>query len=360
MEKSNSPTTGDGPSLIPVVSSRPIQTPMLKVNLTIQADSPAVNSKPSNLSSNKPTTSSGTTQPSISLNKTKYFAPTLQPTGGINEIDAIGTGIENSGEKGSSYSQQSRGSGPLIIMTILGCAVAAFIILSVFTLSRRRRRDSLPFRTHDDESDHNSNSMSLMDSSSTMRKDFTPPEIGAHDDSSALFTDSPLAKSVSTQDSWEQGNCQREKFSFIEPPFFEPNVQDAIRQAPVQPRTSNSLYIDPEELRVPASSPYTRAMSSSPLKRPRPFSPKRLSLDTAVLYAPKGPLGLIMDSSPEGPVVHAVKEFSPMAGVLKPGDCIIAVDDEDTSSMDPASLAKLMMKKSKQEQRRLTVSQCRR
>lgn len=105
---------------------------------------------------------------------------------------------------------------------------------------------------------------------------------------------------------------------------------------------------------------YQRAQSTSPPKRPRAYSPNRLSLDPTVLYAPKGPLGLIMDSSPNGPVVHAVKQFSPMAGILKPGDCIIAVDDEDTSHMDPASLAKLMMKKSKQEQRRLTISQHRR
>lgn len=70
--------------------------------------------------------------------------------------------------------------------------------------------------------------------------------------------------------------------------------------------------------------------------------------------APMGPLGLIIDSSPNGPFIHLLKPNSPMTGLLKPGDYIIAVDDVDTHQMNAAALTQLMAKLAANPVRKIT------
>jgi S1-C subfamily serine protease len=70
--------------------------------------------------------------------------------------------------------------------------------------------------------------------------------------------------------------------------------------------------------------------------------------------APMGPLGLIVDSSPNGPFVHSLKPNSPLTGLLKPGDYIIAVDDVDTHQMNAATLTQLMAKLATNPVRKIT------
>jgi len=70
--------------------------------------------------------------------------------------------------------------------------------------------------------------------------------------------------------------------------------------------------------------------------------------------APPGKLGIIIDTSSQGPIVHTVKPGSVLEGLLFEGDLIVAVDDEDTSEWSAHSLTRLMAKKSKFE-RKITV-----
>ena len=70
--------------------------------------------------------------------------------------------------------------------------------------------------------------------------------------------------------------------------------------------------------------------------------------------APPGKLGIIIDTSSQGPIVHSVKPGSVLEGLLFEGDLIVAVDDEDTSEWSAHSLTRLMAKKSKFE-RKITV-----
>ncbi|KAL7458419.1 hypothetical protein ACHAWC_009996, partial [Mediolabrus comicus] len=64
------------------------------------------------------------------------------------------------------------------------------------------------------------------------------------------------------------------------------------------------------------------------------------------VYAPAGKLGIIVDSSTEGPVVHSLKDGSPLVGNVFIGDLIVAVDDEDTSDWSAHFLTKLVARKS--------------
>lgn len=62
-------------------------------------------------------------------------------------------------------------------------------------------------------------------------------------------------------------------------------------------------------------------------------------------YGPPGKLGVLIDTSKSGPVVHEVKDSSPLRGVLYPGDLIIAIDDVDVRSMTAAIVTSMMAKR---------------
>ena len=69
------------------------------------------------------------------------------------------------------------------------------------------------------------------------------------------------------------------------------------------------------------------------------------TLFTGECFAPPGKLGIAIDTLNNQPVVHRVRDESPLSGVLRRLDVIIAVDDEDTSSMSAADVTTLMAKK---------------
>jgi C-terminal processing protease CtpA/Prc len=72
------------------------------------------------------------------------------------------------------------------------------------------------------------------------------------------------------------------------------------------------------------------------------------------VVAPAGRLGIVIDTTLEGPVVHTVKPDSPLKGLLFVGDIIVAIDDVDTKAMSATSITSLMVKTAAQE-RTLTV-----
>ena len=73
------------------------------------------------------------------------------------------------------------------------------------------------------------------------------------------------------------------------------------------------------------------------------------------VFAPSGPIGIVVDTTKNGPAVHSLKSTSPMLGLINPGDLIVALDDEDTRGMTAATLTRLMAKKSRQKERKITL-----
>lgn len=65
----------------------------------------------------------------------------------------------------------------------------------------------------------------------------------------------------------------------------------------------------------------------------------------AVCFAPPGKLGVAIDTINRNPVVHRVSDGSPLTGILRRLDVIIAVDDVDTTSMSAAEVTSLMTKR---------------
>eukprot|EP00985_Skeletonema_marinoi_P008290 scaffold3716_cov129-Skeletonema_marinoi.AAC.1 len=64
------------------------------------------------------------------------------------------------------------------------------------------------------------------------------------------------------------------------------------------------------------------------------------------VFAPAGKLGLIVDTSDDGPIVHSINGDSPLVGQVFAGDYIVAVDGEDTSDWSAQNVTKLVARKS--------------
>lgn len=74
------------------------------------------------------------------------------------------------------------------------------------------------------------------------------------------------------------------------------------------------------------------------------------------IFAPAGKLGVVIDTpNDDAPVVHAVKDSSPISDQVRVGDKLVAVDDEDVRAMTAIKVSKLISKKSTQESRKLTI-----
>jgi len=73
-------------------------------------------------------------------------------------------------------------------------------------------------------------------------------------------------------------------------------------------------------------------------------------------FAPPGKLGVVIDTTPEGPVVHKVNPGSPLEGIVWPGDIIVAIDDEDTRLLSATEITALMVKNMNQRRKLSVVS----
>ena len=73
------------------------------------------------------------------------------------------------------------------------------------------------------------------------------------------------------------------------------------------------------------------------------------------VFAPPGPIGIVVDTTKNGPAVHSLKRTSPMLGLINPGDLIVGLDDEDVRGMTAATLTRLMARKSNQKDRKITL-----
>jgi C-terminal processing protease CtpA/Prc len=104
------------------------------------------------------------------------------------------------------------------------------------------------------------------------------------------------------------------------------------------------------------------SVASAPGKDDGAQSKEKSSYDifsqTAGLYdvfAPAGPIGIVVDTTKDGPAVHSLKPTSPMLGLMNPGDLIVGLDDVDTRGMTAATLTRLMAKKANQKERKITL-----
>jgi C-terminal processing protease CtpA/Prc len=74
------------------------------------------------------------------------------------------------------------------------------------------------------------------------------------------------------------------------------------------------------------------------------------------VYAPAGKLGVVIDTPNDGaPMIHAIKETSPIVDKVRVGDKLVAVDDKDVRAMMGMKVLKLICRKGNNPSRNLTL-----
>jgi len=75
------------------------------------------------------------------------------------------------------------------------------------------------------------------------------------------------------------------------------------------------------------------------------------------VIAPEGKLGVVVATSPQGGPVYVadLREDSPLLGKVHLGDKIIAIDDDDVQQLSSTEVSKLIARKSRNPQRKLTI-----
>jgi C-terminal processing protease CtpA/Prc len=67
------------------------------------------------------------------------------------------------------------------------------------------------------------------------------------------------------------------------------------------------------------------------------------NLVTRTVMVPPGKLGIVIDTTLDGTVVHTVNPQSPLEGSIFSGDIIVAVDEVDTRAMLAPDITALMV-----------------
>lgn len=114
---------------------------------------------------------------------------------------------------------------------------------------------------------------------------------------------------------------------------------------PFAPKRGGNGNVTPSRVR-------TNYSFSSPVSATRTRSLRKDKLFD--VYAPPGPLGIIIDTTPEGPMIHSLKPTSQLLGLVGPGDLIVGLDGVDTRNMTAATFTRLMAKRS-QGERKITL-----
>ena len=86
-------------------------------------------------------------------------------------------------------------------------------------------------------------------------------------------------------------------------------------------------------------------------------SSANFNMEVLHLFAPPGKLGIALDTPDNAgaPIVHYVKEVSPIHGKIRAGDYLVAIDDEDVQDLTAVKISKILNRKSHQITRKLTV-----
>ena len=270
-----------------------------------------------------------------------------------NQIQGEGNGFSND--------KTANGSTNLVVYISIACGVGGMVLATALFLVRRKR-----------------NALRIQE----IRSQFTPSE----DDSefSEVDLSSPCEDVKVTQWDWRTNtvtaeNIQKDLESGN--PYIIPNVYSTKSQAelsslqysmqsfdisssendtPTGSSTSSvSLGINVSPEAILEAKKQNQSFSFVPqetgVSQSFPDKSGRLVYKSYVVEAPQGPLGIIIDTTPEGPMVHAIKPTSQLLGSIAPGDIIVGLDSVDTRQMTAPTLTRLMASKSQQVERKITL-----
>mmetsp|Transcript_18955 Transcript_18955/g.26943 ORF Transcript_18955/g.26943 Transcript_18955/m.26943 type:complete len:372 (+) Transcript_18955:10-1125(+) len=281
--------------------------------------------------------------------------------------------IEGStGGKVASTASRSPGASTAVLILSVIVAVAAVLVLYLRSTRRKKRIDRCIDNSYQDQQHLTLQASTREIQGYTERINATTSDTNGHanfeDDSHA--PSSPTDRSASSR-TWDRDVNHHFAQHFSPRSLVDPSSSRSMstmdEESLASSPTNLGLHLPPEAAKNTPDEVLSRRkanwlnqqnstfqVSMSPFDHPSvamerspPSKPQRQRQRGLVNFcnAPMGPLGLIIDSSANGPLVHSLKPNSPMVGLLKPGDCILAIDDVDTRHMNAAALTQLMAKR---------------
>ncbi|KAL7464066.1 hypothetical protein ACHAXS_004406 [Conticribra weissflogii] len=243
---------------------------------------------------------------------------------GLTDVSPV-TIAEDSGDSGNEITdpgEESSGGGGVPLAAIIGgaCGGAALLVLvGGFVYARRRRKKS--------------ESLSVEEATSTKSQTAGSELVTSGNSSVPTYGDQSVA-TVDYDYSKAYGGAGNYSLSDAGGTLGSRTRQTASDPA-LLPGADNTIYSDDPT--------FDQAYEGV----------KEELLD---IYAPPGKLGVVIDTPDDGaPVVHAVKDTSPIADKVQVGDKLVAVDDEDVRAMTAIKVSKLISRKSANASRKLTV-----
>jgi hypothetical protein len=198
------------------------------------------------------------------------------------------------------------------------------------------------------------------------RQSFNQVPAGVSSDvESQQALNSPTATQSDGQSSYYGGSIMQasthmdsNSYSYSLEPGIEPSVVSGKsngsaqgRPVPMEiPQLDNGIELAPSDLQLTESE-----LAMLPSNLGKSGESEVDELVTRVVVAPPGKLGIIIDTTVEGPVVHKINPGSALEGQLSPGEIIVAIDDVGTRAMSASAITALMVKTAN-KQRNLTVA----
>eukprot|EP00978_Attheya_sp_CCMP212_P031068 scaffold116117_cov52-Attheya_sp.AAC.5 len=300
--------------------------------------------------------------------------------------------------------ESTNGSGPdmILIGAVLAGSVAFVALFAAFYMRHRRKKgkNAMAFTRDNAVNAGNTRSLAAQDRNRRQVSNNESVEVDSSIGESQLYTQSmdeseySASKSIGKQssisyafslehglsttpssrmlgiqsDSDGAGPSPTPSYDFLDTPnsaievgLSPPSRHQGGRKSFDMSDVENKSDLTNPDTRSETASAVSAGSGASGLKSLFSFgakSPSSTNLDIGKIkrdcYAPPGKLGVVIDTTRSGPVVHAVKAGSSLEGLLFPGDKIIAVDGVDTSEMTASAVTKIMARKMKQE-RKITV-----
>ena len=251
----------------------------------------------------------------------------LKLLNGYEDLTDVSTiSITSDSDKGIDGGNESSSNLPLgAIIGGAGAAAALLILIAGFVYHRRKKKD-------DDENFENQNAGSAtLSSTQDMRTTSgagTGSSVPTYGDQSVATVDYDYSRAY--------GGAGAHSLSDAGGTLGSRTRQTAAEDDPAMlPASGNTIFSDDQTFDQAYEDVREELMD---------------------IYAPQGKLGVVIDTPDCGaPVVHAVKDTSPIATKIQVGDKLVAVDDEDVRAMTAIKVSKLISRKSNNASRKLTI-----
>lgn len=234
--------------------------------------------------------------------------------------------ITSDGDKGIDGGNESSNNLPMgAIIGGAGAAAALLILIAGFVYHRRRKKDE------DENFDSQNAGSATLSSTQDMRTTSgagTGSSVPTYGDQSVATVDYDYSRAY--------GGAGAHSLSDAGGTLGSRTRQTAAEEDPAMlPASGNTIFSDDQTFDQAYEDVREEFMD---------------------IYAPQGKLGVVIDTPDSGaPVVHAVKDTSPIATKIQVGDKLVAVDDEDVRAMTAIKVSKLISRKSNNASRKLTI-----